>query len=412
MNRFSFRPLLTLLAGIGLGLNTLAHDVSQDPLPTEPGWRVGTAVAITSVHATQDNWPTPRWPGTLGSGQLPSDRRGTKLEHGTLDLSTRINSAFGAYAAWGQHGSDPVHVEAARLEWKLDSDESEFILTGGRDRVPMGSTLTRAGHFDRFAQAPLVKSVVLNDDWIDDGLLLRWQSRRVEGWQTLDGGVWRGRTFPGGPDGPLAPALHLRWSHGELDLDGFAAQLQPRGRGTMATASRAGHTHAVPSCLVSTLVNIVCFDGTTRLLGGSARWTPHDRGFELEAALLYQHDSGALYTKSGDTQYTGRTAGGWVDGVLELPQRWSLAARGEWLTTRHDLSGPGATAVAADAGLTPNSPLSRLTVALLNEHVTNVQLSLEAGTERGGALPPNHWIGLRAVLHAPLLLSGRLGTQP
>jgi hypothetical protein len=394
-----------LIAALGLSLcsSAFSHDVSQDPIPPSPGWRMGMAGSLAGVQASQDAWPTPRWPGVLGSGQLPSDRRGTHLEHATLDAAARLNDAWGAYVAWGRHGNDPIHVEAAKLSGRQDIGGDRLNMTLGRDRVPMGAVLTRAGHFDRFAQVPLVKSVILNDDWIDNGLNLNWQRGMAEGLQSVDVGLWGGHTFPGGPAGARAPALHAQSSWGEWLLDGFGAWLQPQARGTLAAASRAGHTHTVPSCLGSNLINVVCFDGTTRILGTSLAWTPHELGLSVQAAALWQHESGALYTRFGDSHYTGNTLGGWLDAQWTLRPTWSVAARLEHLAARHDLSGPGSSSVAADAAMTPNTPLQRQTAALLFEPTPQVQLSLEAGSEQG-ALPVNRWIGLRVVVHAPELL--------
>lgn len=383
--------------------SAFSHDVSQDPIPPSAGWRIGVAGSLAAVKASQDVWPTPRWPGVLGSGQLPSDRRGTHPEHTTLDAAARLNDAWGADVAWGRHGNDPIHVEAAKLSWRQDIGGDRLNMRLGRDRVPMGATLTRAGHFDRFALVPLAKSVILNEDWIDDGVNLNWQRGVMDGLQSVDVGLWGGRTFPGGTTGARVPALHAQSSLGEWRLDGFGAWLEPQGRGTLATASRSGHTHTVPSCLEGNLINVVCFDGTTRILGSSLAWTPHEQSLSLEAAALWQHESGALYTRLGDSRYSGNTVGGWVDVQWSFRPTWTLATRLERLAASHDLNGPGASGVAADAALTPNTLLQRQTTALLFDPTSQVQLSLEVGTEQG-SLPVNRWIGLRVVVHAPELL--------
>jgi hypothetical protein len=221
---------VTLMAGLVATLfagGVAAHDLASDPLPDSPGWRIGAAAAV-SWASSQHAWPAPRWPGFTGSGQTPSNREGASLEHATLDAAASVGDRYGAYLAIGKHGSDQPHTEAARVEgrWRLDLDTLAVQL--GRDHVPMGSALTSAGHLDRYAQPPLIKRIALNDDWIDDGLNLHWQRGRADGVQSVDLGLWKARTYPGG-----APAGRL-------------GRCQPRPVRRCAGAARPGHAGREP----------------------------------------------------------------------------------------------------------------------------------------------------------------------
>ncbi|MFM2059581.1 MAG: hypothetical protein RLY71_3966 [Pseudomonadota bacterium] len=407
--RESARHGLALVAGLVsalFGSGAAAHDLTSDPLPDSPGWRVGAAAAVSWAHS-QHTWPAPRWPGFPGSGQTPSSREGASLEHATLDAAATIGDRYGAYLAFGQHGSDQPHTEAARVEgrWRLDLDTLAVQL--GRDRVPMGSALTSAGHLDRYAQPPLIKRIALNDDWIDDGLNLRWQRGRAEGLQSVDLGLWTARTYPGGSAGRPSPAAHLQAGWGDVSLDLFGAALSPRDRGMPGASLSAGHTHNQPDCRTS-LVGVVCFDGQTRLLGASLSWDPHDwLPVTLTLAGLLQRDSGALRSLQGGTaDYRGTTSGGWLDVVWQIDARWSLGVRAERVSASHDVTGPGASLIVTDAGLSPNQPLQRLTGGLTWQPAAGWQLSAEAGSERG-TLPGNRWMALRAIWSAPDLIGGR-----
>ena len=382
---------------------TLAHDLSQDPLPATPGWRIGAAAAVTSMSASE-RLPAARHPGLPGSGQTAADRSGPGLEHATLEAALAFGQRHGAVLAIGKHGSDRVHTEAARLDsrWQIGLDRLSVQL--GRDRVPMGPVLTGAGHFDRYALAPLAKRLVLNDDWISDGLNLRWERGVAEGLQSIDAGLWRARTWPGGLDGRLAPAVHLGGSWGDWNLSGFAASLAPRARGTPSAAADVPHTHGQPDCRRS-LAAVACFDGQTRLLGGSLMWDGHDSGWIVTAAGLLQRDRGTLAAQLGVTDYRGTTRAGWLDVQRLLGQGWIVGLRAERASATHRLVGPGATLVSADAGLDGNHPITRLASALTWEPGGGWLLGLEAGTERS-ALPTNRWIGLRAAWSAPELLRG------
>ncbi len=399
----------SMLWALALGLSHAsgwAHDLNADPIPAMPGLRLGAAVAVSALQSPHI-WPAPRDRGVLGSGQTPSDRRGLHLEHATLEAGLRLTSVLGAHLAVGQHDRDPTHLEAARLEARHADARGIWRASAGRDRVPLGRVITGAGHFDRFALPPLAKRSMLNDDWIDDGLNLRWQAPAGTvnaGLQDADLGLWRARQFPGGPAGPAAPVLRLRGGWGDFQADVMAAWLAPEARGTVAVSSSAGHSHSVPDCR-SSLQGVVCFDGRSRLLGLSAQWTPHDLPLTAQLAWLGQREDGSLYARDGDARYTGHTQGGWLDLVWSASGRWALALRAERLAARHRLDGPGAAQVAEAAALSPNAPLQRLSAAAVWAPQAGWRASFEAGQERQAAAR-SHWLGLRLQWLTPDLWTG------
>lgn len=403
-----------ILSTLAFGLSSAsggAHDLNADPIPAMPGLRLGAAVAVSALQAPQ-TWPAPRDRGVLGSGQTPSDRRGLHLEHATLEAGLRLTPVLGAHLAVGQHDRDPTHLEAARLEARRADARGVWRVSAGRDRVPLGRVITGAGHFDRFALPPLAKRAMLNDDWIDDGLNLRWQASAgtaVAGLLEADLGVWRARQFPGGPAGPAAPVLHLRTGWDDFQADVVGAWLAPEARGTVAASSSAGHSHSVPDCR-SSLQGVVCFDGRSRLLGLSMQWTPHEVPLSAQFAWLTQREDGALYAREGDTRYTGDVQGTWLDLVWSTSAQWALALRVERLAARHRLDGPGAAQVAEAAALSPNMPLQRLSAAAVwvpQAAPASWRVSFEAGQERQDAARA-HWLGLRLQWSTPELWAGRL----
>lgn len=375
--------------------STWAHDVTADPIPGLPGWRMGAGLALSGLHASETIWPAARYQGVLGNGVTPASRRGGTLEHATLDAGLRLNDWLGATATLGKHGSDRAHFEAARLETRLPV-EADWRLSLGRDRVPMGDGVTGAGHFDRFALPPLAKRVMLGDDWIEDGANLRWLAGNPDGLvQVANLGVWRARTFPGAASGPAAPAAHVQLDWPDWRLDLFAAQARPQGRGTPVVSSNAVHSHSVPDC-ARDLTNLVCFDGRSRLGGFNLTWAPHGSTVQLRLAALLQQEHGRLASTVGWADYRGQTQAGWLEGIWRATPDWELASRLERLSTRQRLEGPGATDVAAAAGLVPNEPVSRAALALAWTGQTDLRLSLEAGQEQQADLR-GRWIGLRMV---------------
>jgi hypothetical protein len=404
-NSPGLRGALLAVAG-GLMLSpSAAHDVAVEPVPDVAGWRIGAGVAVTAIGAN-DPIPSATLPGVLDTGQNAPDRRGLGLEHAAIGAGLRLNDMFGANLAVGWHVGEAAHLEAAWVQARWASDAALLTLGAGRAKVPMGSVLTSAGDFGRFSLVPLVKRGSLNEDWYDEGATLSWRGAAEALLRRVDVGAWRGTGFPGGGDLPVVPSLHVQLAHGEVEMDGFFAYLQPTGRGTYARGSTSpGHTHGVPTCEVS-LSGLVCFDGRVNVLGGSLSWASHEWPVTVVAAALWRDEQGSLYSQNGNATYHGKTLGGWVDAVWDWREDWQLAARFEALSATQNLSGPGAALVAAEAGLLPNWPAQRLTAALAYSPDPAWRLSAEIGNERTGG-SDNPFLMLRVVWTAPWLLSGQ-----
>lgn len=400
---------VTLAAALAAAVTpVLAHEMGDGVVPDSAGWRFGAAAAVSAVAANQ-TWPTPRWPGQPGSGQTPSERRGGSLEHATVDLGVSFGAgaSHSVYLALGQHGSDPAHTEAAWWRSRFDLGQHRLSAQIGRDRLPLGEPLRSAGHFDRYAQVPLIKRIVLNDDLMPDGLNLQWQGAEAAALQTVDAGLWRVRSYPGGVGGPLAPLLHLKGALGDVKGDVFVAQMKPQGRATVAASSTAGHTHSLPDCRVS-LVGLACFDGRTRLGGASLNWEHAPTHAQLSLAVLAQFDQGELYSSRGAASYKARVQGGWVDLVLPVAPTWTWGARLERSVATHELVGINASLVAEDAGLLGNHAVARAASMLAWQVKPSITLSAELGTERAGsAAPASRWAGLRLLWTEARLLSSR-----
>lgn len=382
-----------------------AHDVTVDPLPDSPGWRLGGAAALVLPHADA-RWPTAAWPGVLTTGLAPRDQTGgLRLEHATLDAAVLLERTLGARVAIGWHDRESAHVEAATLIGRSSIAEDLLEVRVGRDIVRLGDAIDRAGHYDRFSQTPLVKRAVLDDRWIDDGLVLAWRRAAHDGLREAELGVWRGRSFPGAAAGPVVPAMRIRFGWDPFDIQLSAARLQPEARGAAAqSAGSLGHAHGALDCRDS-LQQRVCFDGVTDVLAASVSWTPDTLPVSITFAGLSRRERGAIHSMSGDASIMSRLDGGWLDIVWQPAARWALATRLERLVPDHRLEGTGTALLAREGGLAGAGPVSRASVALLHEITDALQLSIEAGQERfeGGRVS---FLGLRAILRTNRMLGG------
>lgn len=404
-------PLRRALAGLAGGLLMAAatghaHQDGVSPWPEEAGLRLGASAAVGHLDARHP-LPAARQAGVLGLGDTPSDLRGWHLEHATVDVGVRVHPRLAATVAMGWHGKDAAHVEAAWAEFRPMGD-SALAVGAGRRRVPLGTPLATAGHFDRFGQMPLAKRAAFNGDWIEDGVNLSWRphDQAVGGMriEAVDVGLWRGRRFPGSEDAPWAPLIHLRAGWQDLAVDAFATRIRARGRGAYVQGSRNGHAHAAPACNTS-LQEVVCMDGPVDLLGASAFWQTPLPGLSLTAAGVMRRERGDLYSMNGSTRYRGRIHGGWVEAAWQFRPHWEAAIRQEWLRARNALDGPGALLVARDAGLLPNTPSRRLAAMVGWQPHEAIRLAAEVGQERLDGRD-NRFVGLR-LLWTPGTLAER-----
>lgn len=391
----AFAALLWLAAA----LPARAHGDAASALPAGDGLRLGAAVALSSLHASEA-LPAQGLPGYLLQGDPGVDSRGGRLEHAVLQAGWR-QRAWSAELALGAHDSDPVHVETAWAQWRGALFGSEATLGAGRRGPALGALVGGAGHLDRFGPMPLARQAATGGDWIDDGVELGLQ-RPWAGidWQ-LDLGLWAGRKFPGSRGAPPAPALHLgaaldTATAGDWALDVFAVHLEPAGRGSRPVSNNGGHTHQAPVCDAS-LRDVLCFDGRTRVAGLSGSWATSDGAWQLGGALLWRHDDGQLQSRDGLAQYRGHTRGGWWQLLWNGPAGWDAGVRQERLAASHALEGPGATLLAAAAGFGAYAPQQRWTGMLGYAAVPWATLRLEAGREAAAAVSSN-FVALRLLL--------------
>lgn len=398
----AFACALLLALGPGLGR---AHEPGADAWPDAPGWQAGAALALI-LPSADARWPSASWPGVLGTGSAPRDqRKGVRLEHGTIDLAARLDARFGAHVAVGWHDRDRAHVEAALVQGRFAWGDSDLEVRLGRDTVRMGGVIDGAGHFDRFSQAPLIKRAVFDDQWIEDGGVIAWRRPDADGVRALEAGVWRGRAFPGGPDGPAVPTLHLHAGWGHVDAHLAAAHLKPAARGSAALSlGSTGHVHGSLDCRAS-LAQRVCFDGTVDLLGGSLQWEPETAPWTVALAALVRRERGSLYGSSGDAALDSRVSGLWLDLSWRPTDRWTVSSRIERLLSKHHLEGIGTALLAASAGISGAGPVERQTVALQHHFSEPVTLSMEAGRERFAGASVSH-VALRVIWRSPRILGG------
>lgn len=387
------RLVLCVTGGL-LAFSAQAHEEAQ-AIPEQAGLRLGAALVLADVNARQA-LPSQRLQGYLVRGDAGVDRRASALEHAVVEAGWRVDSQWSAYAAVGQHDSDPAHAEAAWLRYELDApaDETRTIQIG-RMSPQLGPVMSQAGHMDRFALMPLARRVAVDGDWIDDGVQFGGQREFGDWTGYADIGLWRGQAFPGAEGSSPAPSLHLGTERGDWRGDLFGIALQPDGRGALAQNDRGGHTHNAPDC-GTIKTGVLCFSGRTQVMGASLQWQSHAWPVTLQGAYWLRHEDGTLRSVNGQSDHTATYQGGWLQALWRPRADWELGLRSERIQADLSLKGAGATLLAQEAGLSGSAPVRRNTLLLRWQPHPVVTVSAEAGREAQGGQGVNFTV-LRAV---------------
>ncbi|REH39117.1 hypothetical protein DFR26_1297 [Paraperlucidibaca baekdonensis] len=351
-------------------------------LPESPGLLVSATVATAYLDLDERVLPSQALRGFVVQGDPGEAIDGVNLEHATVDLAYRFSEHLGVQYAVGQHYSDPLETQVARIQMGFrDDHNNRWSLSLGRQRPELGQVLTAAGHFDRFGLVPLAKAAIVNGDWVDDGAELAWQHQHGQSTFKTHLGLWQGRAFPGARDhAGLAPSVHLSVAQPGLVLDAFYAALRPQGRGARVANAPGGHTHVSPRCDAA-LTEVVCFSGDTHLAGLSGQWQAAMWPLTVSAAAWWREDDGALFSRNGTVAYQGDTYGGWLDALWQFSPRVDAGVRVERLEASHTLSGVGAALLVNEAGLLAYEPAYRSSATVGVQVHPSVQLRVEAGNE-------------------------------
>jgi hypothetical protein len=379
-----------------------AHGEAGDPLPPTPGVSVSAAVALRALNA-QPRLGSTRMDGVLLRGDAGADPDGTQLEHGVLAAAWRIDTRWGAYAALGAHGSEPLVLEAAWLQWRHDDEQGAiWTVNAGRQATALGPVLMAEMHIGAYGLMPLAQRAAFDHHQGDDGLQAGWRHPVGGATLALDLGLWRGRSFPGSPSGGKhgpAWSLHAGANARAWSADAVWLQVRPRARAA-STSPAVGHSHGSPRC-DERFTEVICFAGRADLLGASLRWSGRDAEprwpVTLTAAGWWRRDRGTLESANGLADYRGRSVGGWLDAEWHLRPEWSLGWRGEWLDAAHWLQGDGAQTLAREARLHYAQPGRRHALQVAWQVRPWARVALEGGEEQVAGQRAQ-FVALRLVL--------------
>ncbi|WP_052190849.1 hypothetical protein [Chitinibacter sp. ZOR0017] len=384
---------IRLLSLLSLSLASLswAHDSEHGTIPAEPGWQLGAALGVAYSDA---QYPAQPVSGVLGTGDVPHDGQGWRLEHGAVNAGVRINDWLGAEVGVGWHDQDEMHWESAWLQIEPHWQGQDLTLGLGRNSVPIGAVWQQAGHLDRFMLMPLVKQAFLGGDWIANGGQLSWRGDTGSWHSGITLSAWRQTEYPLGQESGTFPVLQLETRNADWQISVFASRLSSTQRQSSAQQTSAGHSHDSSSC-APVKRNVVCYAGDTDLLGASLAWQSPWPALSIRAAGAWRQERGTLRSSTSEAAYDSRSWGGWLEPRWQFTPQWEIAARYEWLQGNNELRGYAAQLLAQQARLSPNEGGERYSLMLGWRPHRSTLIALEAGQEQHHG-QDNRYLALRA----------------
>jgi hypothetical protein len=279
---------------------------------------IGVVLNGNANHFSRDP-DTAKVPGfALGDDATPGTK-GFSLDESEINLSANIDQALYGELTVSYPGDDTVSVEEAFIQSL--SLPYGFVVKGGRFFSRIGYLNEQHAHAWDFIDAPLPYRVMLNKQYGDDGVQLRWLAP-TDNLLLEFGGEWfRGRAFPATPTngGKGTYTGYVRaggdvgaensWQAGLSYLHADAKDLESQGGDVFTGQSDIG---------IASLVWKWAPDGN-----------PIERNLKLQSEFFFRHQHGLF----NDASYDGNQTGWYVQGVYQFMPQWRIGARYDQLTS-------------------------------------------------------------------------------
>ena len=285
-----------------------------------------------SYHNDPDNYAIPGFPLGGEAGPLPE---GLALGETEIDISANVDDKFTAWLTAPiviEDGEASIEVEEAWIG--TTALPAGLSLRMGRFFSNIGYLNDKHSHAWDFADQPLVYQAFLGNQYIDDGLQLRWLAP-TDFYLELGAEVARGDRYPAGGaahSGFGNYALHLR-SGGDI---GYSNSWQAGLSYLQADADeRESGSEDEP----------LLFSGQTDMFMAEFvwKWAPNgnnrQRNFIFQAEYMWRNEAGSYQLPSGNTlPYDNDQQGWYLQAVYQPFPRWRIGFRYDLLAS--DNPGP------------------------------------------------------------------------
>ncbi len=305
--------------GISLILNATYGNTSQDP----------------SAYKINGFVPT--------GGEVSPSSKGLSLGETELVIAGNIDPNFRGNFTAALGGDNTIGVEEAYIQ-TLGLSHG-LTVKAGRFLASMGYLNQVHSHGWDFTDMPLANKVFLGNQFIDDGIQLKWVAP-TELYFDLGMELGRGRAFPGGPSGGRNKngfSQGTLFAH--LGGDIGASTAWQVGLSAMATRPQS-RTYTDPDSTGTSVTNSIDGNGNTRLsvLDGVLKWSPNGNAtstnFKLQGEYFRLNESGQLtYDTKSESQgmktasYSSRQSGWYAQGVYQFMPQWRVGYRYDQLNS-------------------------------------------------------------------------------
>ncbi|MGE5146670.1 MAG: hypothetical protein ACM3N5_07965 [Candidatus Eiseniibacteriota bacterium] len=262
----------------------------------------------------------------LGDDATPGTK-GFSLDESEINLSANIDQALYGELTVSYPGDETVSVEEAFIQSL--SLPYGFVAKGGRFFSRIGYLNEQHAHAWDFIDAPLPYRAMLNNQYGDDGVQLRWLA--PTDFLLEFGGEWfRGDAFPATPanGGKGTYTTYVR-SGGDVGTEhSWQAGLSYMHNDAKDLDSQGGNAFTGQSDLgIASLVWKWAPDGN-----------PIERNLKLQSEFFFRHQHGLF----NEASYDGNQTGWYIQGVYQFMPQWRIGARYDQLsssTVGADLAG-------------------------------------------------------------------------
>lgn len=318
-----------------VGVQTEAYqpDPSASLMADRPGNASNPAIGIIfqgqawSYNDDPDNYAIPGFPLGGEAGPLPE---GLALGETEIDISANVDDKFTAWLTVPiviEGGETSVEVEEAWIETM--TLPAGLSLRMGRFFSNIGYLNDKHSHSWDFTDQPLVYQTFLGNQYIDDGLQLRWLAP-TDLYLELGAEMARGDRYPAGGaahSGFGSYTFHLR-SGGDV---GFSNSWQAGLSYLQAdTDERESGNEDEP----------LSFTGQTDLVIAEFvwKWAPNgnnrQRNFIFQAEYMWRGEDGSYYLPgTGALPYANDQQGWYLQAVYQPFPRWRIGFRYDHLSS-------------------------------------------------------------------------------
>jgi hypothetical protein len=303
---------------------TTAQQASSAPAPqpaaggvpaSESWFNPAIAVVLNGTFgALTRNPDTYRIPGFALGEETEPGTRGFSLGESEITLSANIDHVLYGAITLAHPGGEEIEIEEAFI--RTTALPWGFTVKGGRFFSGIGYLNEQHAHTHDFADFPLVYRAMLQNQYGDDGVQVRWLAP-TDFFLEFGAEAFRGDHFPAGGARRNGVGSFAFFAHAGDDI-GIESSWRV-GASFLSTKARDRETGEGPD-LFNGKSNIAIVDAVYKWAPDG---NPTERNFKLQGEYFFRSEDGDL----NGIGYSGTQQGFYLQGVYQFMPQWRVGAR-------------------------------------------------------------------------------------